>query len=288
MSLRNRVLKHVLKEAKAILKDRGDETYSIDSELLLMATLGFSKIQLITKDDYELSDKEIETFYNYIDKRANNMPVQYILGFCEFMGMKFEVNEYTLIPRPDTENVVELGIKHILQNKYTDVLDIGTGSGAIAISLAKFCKDISVTALDISQGALDMAIKNATTNGVLDRVEFLKSDLFECVNKKYDVIISNPPYINSAVIPTLDSQVKDYEPISALDGGDDGLKFYREIVEKSIYYIKTGGMLIFEIGYDQGISVPNIMREYGYKDIEVIKDLAGLDRGVAGYLYNCN
>lgn len=280
MSLKNNKVRDVLTEAKSMLKNAGIDTFGIDAELLLMEVLKFSKIQLFTKDNYELRDAEINAYRELLDKRMGDMPVQYILGRCEFMGMEYHVNEYTLIPRADTEVLVEKAIEEINKNRYRTILDIGTGSGAIAVAIGKYC-DVETEAVDISDGALQTAMKNAELNNV--KVKFIKSDLFQNIDKRYDVIVSNPPYIKIDVISTLDKQVKDYEPITALDGGVDGLDYYRKIISESDKYINNGGMLLFEIGYDQGEDVTNLMMEKGYKDVSVLKDLAGLDRVVYGW-----
>jgi len=280
-------LKDVLKNAKLLLKNKGIDTYSIDSEVLLMHTIGFNKVELFTKDDYLLKDEEIKKYNELISKRILFEPVQYLTGKCEFMSIDFVVNKNTLIPRPDTEIVVENAIEFINKNNYKNIIDIGTGCGAIAISIAKYCSNTAVTAVDISEYALDTAKQNALNNNVYDKIKFVKSNIFSNINDKYDVIISNPPYIESNIVQTLEPQVKNFEPIVALDGGKDGLYFYNKISNNAYKYIKNGGMIFFEIGYNQANSVFNILAKNNFKDIKIIKDLSDNNRVVfARYSFN--
>ncbi|KAA5805547.1 peptide chain release factor N(5)-glutamine methyltransferase, partial [Thermoanaerobacterium thermosaccharolyticum] len=197
-----------------------------------------------------------------------------------FMGLIFNVSPSVLIPRNDTEILVEEVLKRLKSGD--TVLDIGTGSGAIAVSIAKY-KDVKVYAVDISDEALEVAKENACENGVSDKVIFIKSDLFSSIPKdiKFDLIVSNPPYIRSNEINELQEEVK-REPKIALDGGEDGLTFYRRIVKDSINYIKFGGIIAFEVGFNQAWDVKDILIDSGYSDIEVVKDLQGIDRVVLG------
>ena len=268
-------VKTLLSETKQKLRQNNDETWGIDADLLVMRALGLTRIQLVTHDTDEVSETQAAELEKLLEKRLSNMPMQYILGSCEFMGLEFKVDENVLIPRPDTEVLVE----EVLKYKPHSALDIGTGSGAIAVSLAHYGVK-SVTACDISDKALERAKENAGLNNA--DVIFVKSDLFENISGKFDAIVSNPPYIRKDVIPTLTPQVRDYEPLLALDGGIDGLDFYRRIIKTAHGFLNHGGLLAFEIGYDQGEAVSALMRENGYEDVEVIKDLAGLDRAVTG------
>lgn len=269
-------IKNILIEYKKILKENNFDTYSLDVEVLLMEVTGFTKTQLYLNTEYVLKPKEYENFKNFFNRRLKNEPIAYIIGRCEFMGMDFWLNNHTLIPRPDTEILVEKAIEIINQNNFKNVLDIGTGSGAIAISLAKYC-NTSVTALDINDKALEMAKKNALLNKI-ENIDFIQSNIFENVNNKYDVIVSNPPYIKTEDIKSLDENVKDYEPILALDGGKSGLIFYEEITNNAIKYLNKGGYLMFEIGYDQAQDVKSIMENNKFYNITILKDLSGLDR----------
>lgn len=278
-------VKNILVHYKTILKQNRFETYSLDVEVLLMRCTGFSKTEIYLNVDYELTDKQFMEFQKFFNKRLKKEPIAYIIGMCEFMGIDFFLNEHTLIPRPDTEILVEKAIEIINCNNVKSVLDIGTGSGAIAISIAKYCKECEVIGVDINDKAIEKAKYNATHNNITN-VSFLESDIFSALTsentefKKFDMIISNPPYIRTSEIDELDENVKNYEPLLALDGGEDGLIFYREIVKNSKNYLKKGGHILFEIGYDQANCLFSILEQYEFKNINVLKDLAGLDRVV--------
>jgi len=265
---------------KDFLKNAGVESYSLDAELILMFVLDFSRVQIFTNGDYVLSERERESYLSFLEKRSHFMPVSYITGKREFMGLDFFVNPSTLIPRGDTEVLVEYAIDFINKNNFKSVLDIGTGSGAIAVSIARYCPDVNVVASDISREALKTAEKNAEINGVLDRIEIIQSDIFQNVGAKFDLIVSNPPYIKTSIISTLMPDVKDYEPVSALDGGDDGLYYYRKIIYECKSFLNKYGGLIFEIGYDQAFEVSELLRKSEFKNIDVKQDFAGLDRVV--------
>ena len=240
---------------------------------------------LLSFDDCE-DEKLIEEYFEAIEVRASHIPLQHITGTQDFMGMTFKVNEHVLIPRQDTEVLVEKVLS--VMKDGDKVLDMCTGSGCIAISIAKL-KKVDVTAVDISSEALKISRENATNLGA-SNVTFIESNLFDKIKedstsnicKKYDIIVSNPPYIKSLDIEDLMIEVKEHEPRLALDGDEDGLKFYRIITEESKDFLKTGGYLIYEIGCDQGDDLRNIMEENGFTDIEIIKDLAGLDRVCIG------
>ncbi len=272
-------IKDILIKYKKILKENNFETYCLDVEVLLMNVTNFNKTNLYLNTEYILKDEQFEKFENFFNRRLKNEPIAYIIGKCEFMGIDFLLNKHTLIPRGDTEILVEKAIEIIKENNFKNVIDIGTGSGAIAISLAKYC-NVNVDALDINIEALNMAKKNATLNNV--KVNFIQSNLFENVNNKYDVIVSNPPYIKTDVIQTLEKNVKDYEPILALDGGKSGLDFYEKITNNVYKFLNNGGYLMFEIGYDQAEQVKKIMENNNFSNINILKDLAGLDRVIFG------
>lgn len=267
---------------KNILKEQNFETYSLDVEVLLMNVTGFSKTQLYTNTEYLLSLEEVQKFQNFFDRRLKKEPIAYIIGMCEFMGLDFLLNNHTLIPRPDTEILVEKAIQIINEKNFQSGLDIGTGSGAIAISILKYCSNIQMTATDINKNAIFKAKENAEKNKVLDRISFIESDLFQNVTEKFDIIISNPPYIKTNIIHQLDDNVKNYEPKLALDGGEDGLIFYKKITSKANEYLAENGFIMYEIGYDQAEDVTQILIENNFNNIEVLKDLAGLDRVIIG------
>mgnify|MGYP000249109924 CR=1 FL=1 len=215
-----------------------------------------------------------------IKKRAEHIPLQYIVGETEFMGLKFKVNSNVLIPRQDTETLVEEALKTVKPGM--KVLDMCTGSGCIIISILHNVEGVKGYAVDISKQAVNVAKENAKLNEV--PVLFERSDLFEMVTEKFDVIVSNPPYIPTDVIPQLMPEVQVFEPIEALDGKEDGLYFYRKIVEQSKDYLNCGGSLMFEIGYDQGKDVSKMMTDAGFSNVCVKKDLAGNDRVATGML----
>ena len=203
------------------------------------------------------------------------------------MGLDFFVKEGVLIPRPDTETLVE-EIIELCKNKseQINILDIGTGSGSITVSLAKYIENSKVMSFDISDIPLEVGKINAINNEVDNKIEFVKSDVFSAIKdieKQFDVIVSNPPYIPKKDIETLHTQVKDYEPYNALEGGEDGLDFYRQITKESIDYLKQGGILAYEVGHDQAEDVSEIMKSYGYTKIYKKKDIQGIDRVVIGF-----
>lgn len=281
MKEKNNTLEQLLSEAKKRLKASGAGEYSLDSSLFMMKATGFSKIQLFTKNDYVLTEEEAENFEKMVSRREKGEPCQYITGEAFFFGHEFKVNKSVLIPRADTEVLVETVLDYKEKYGIKNMLDIGTGSGCIAISLA--LEGINMTACDISQCALKTAEKNAQLNNV--KVEFKQSDVFSSFEgEKFDAVVSNPPYIEKDVIPTLMREVKDFEPMGALDGGNDGLDFYRQIVHEGKEHLKEKGFIFFEIGYNQGKALKEIFEKEGFKDIKIIKDLAGLDRVALGRL----
>lgn len=260
-----------------------------EARLLLAFVLQVRKEELITI--HEISEENYKKYIEIINRRASGEPYAYITGHKEFMKLDFKVNKNVLIPREDTELLVEQMIEIVKQKQNKSdvstpklrILDMCTGSGCIAISLAKILENIEVTAVDISEKALEIAKENAKNNSV--EVQFVLSNLFEKIDKKFDIIVSNPPYIQTKVIEELQKEVKN-EPILALDGGETGLNFYEEIIEKAPQFLNENGVLVFEIGYDQAIAVSNKMKENGFEDITVKKDLGNQDRVVVGYLKN--
>ncbi|MBR2045759.1 MAG: peptide chain release factor N(5)-glutamine methyltransferase [Agathobacter sp.] len=251
-----------------------------DAWLLLTYVCKIDRTFYYVHMDEAMSPEQLAEYEAILNKRAEHVPLQYITGEQEFMGLPFHVNESVLIPRQDTETLVEEALKIIRPGM--KVLDMCTGSGCILISILKNVVDVEGFGYDISKQALNTAKENAKLNNV--NATFERSDLFEEVVDKFDVIVSNPPYIPTEVIGGLMPEVAVYEPIQALDGKEDGLHFYRRIVADASRYLNENGRLLFEIGHDQGDAVSTLMTEAGYKDVRVIKDLAGNDRVVIGGL----
>ncbi len=275
----------LLNLATKMLNSKKIDTARLDSQLILGKVLNKDKIYLMINSNEEVEEKDEEEFLKLINKRMENMPVRYILGEVDFMGLDFYIEEGVLIPRSDTEVLVEEVLKIIDKDKELNLCDLCSGSGAIGISLAHYRKNIMVDLIDFYEKPEKISKKNIVRNKLENQVKFIKSDLLkEPIKelKRYDIIVSNPPYIKENVIDTLMDDVKNYEPRTALSGGDSGLIFYERIVEESKKALKENGILAFEIGYDQGDSVRNIMKNGGYIDINVVKDLAGLDRVVIG------
>ena len=259
-------------------------TPRLDVETILQKVLNVDRLYILLNLDKSLNIDEEKLFNKYIKERLNNRPIAYIVENREFMGLDFYVKEGVLIPRPDTEILVEEVIELAKGKGKINILDIGTGSGAITVSLAKYLKDAKIISVDISDIALEIAKKNAQNNYVDDRITFIKSDLFTNIDKdmKFDIIVSNPPYIKRKVIETLDKQVKDFEPYNALEGGVDGLDFYRKITKQGKNYLNKGGFLAYEVGHDQSEDVSKLMKNDGYTNIYTRKDLQQIDRVVIG------
>ncbi|MEW8956105.1 peptide chain release factor N(5)-glutamine methyltransferase [Clostridium sp.] len=267
------------------LKSVGIETYVLDSQLLLSKVIERDKLYLITNRNELVSLENEEEFKNLVKKRKGKMPIKYILNHCEFMGLDFYVKECVLIPRGDTEILVEEALKIIDNNNLKDICDLCCGSGAIGLSIGALREDVNITCVDIDSVPCEVTNINMERLNLKDKARFIQSDLLKVLIKnkeKFNVIISNPPYIRKEVINTLMEDVKDFEPHLALDGGVDGLDFYRRITDESTKCLLDQGYLAFEIGHDQGKEVENIMALNGFKDIRTIKDLAGLDRVVIG------
>lgn len=288
-------LKNIIAEYTEKLKT-SSPTARLDVELLLSNVLGYDdRIQLIMNYEKVLEENQFKKFIDLFEKRMNKMPMAYIFNEKEFMGFNFYVDENVLIPRPDTELIVEELIYHINKltpkNKDLKVLDMCVGSGAIIISSAKLINDkdnVNLYAVDISKEALSISKKNAL-NLNADNITFIQSDLFSSKNLdplkgKLDIIVSNPPYIKEDVIESLESDVKNFEPMIALSGGQSGMDFYNKIIEDSREFLKLDGILIFESGHDQAEDIIFKMKECGFTDIYSKKDIQGFDRMIAGKL----
>lgn len=255
---------------------------ALDARLLLEYVFSLDLNGLLMHGSEEADGEKLLVYRSLIQKRAQHIPLQHLTGIQNFMGLEFKVNEHVLVPRQDTETLAEEVLREISDGMR--ILDMCTGSGCILISLLRYTNDCQGVGVDISEDALTVARENA--EGLLgEKTEsaiFLSGDLFEPVSGKFEFIVSNPPYIASEVIPSLMPEVREHEPLMALDGGEDGLRFYRRIAEESKEYLKNGGMLYFEIGYDQAGAVTALMEREGFREIRVVKDLAGLDRVVYG------
>ncbi len=272
-------IKQLLNQAVIMLKNENIELPKNKARMLLQATLKKSREYLMIYDNKQVTQKEREQYIINVKKLISGIPLQYITGKQEFMKMNFLVTKDVLIPRPDTEILVAEVIKIASNIQNPEILDIGTGSGAIAISIAKYVKNTKVYATDVSMKAIEIATKNARFNGVLNNIEFIQSNLFAKIkDQKFDIIVSNPPYIETDVIKTLSKEVQN-EPKLALDGGKDGLDFYRKISQEAYKYLKRQGYLCLEIGYNQKQSVRKILEnQKRYVNIYCKKDLCENDR----------
>ncbi len=263
------------------LKEHNCKEAVLDARLLLEYICHTNRNDLLAHGDREVSADELTQYEAFIRRRASGEPLQYITGEQDFMGLTFKTHESTLIPRQDTECLVEEAMMHLHDGMR--ILDMCSGSGCILLSLLKYSNDCVGIGAEIQPEAVALARENAEKLGI--EATFIESDLFSQVEGKFNLIVSNPPYIESEVIETLDREVREHEPMSALDGGADGLDFYRRITEEARKYLCRGGKIFYEIGYNQAGDVSDILRRNGYIDIVVKKDLAGLDRVVyATYL----
>ena len=288
MKQKTLTLKQLYKVGTVKLAEEGIEEFSLDAWYLLEYVTGVSKAMYFAEPERAVSEENADRYIDCIRRRAAHIPLQHITGEQEFMGYPFCVNEHVLIPRQDTEILVEEAIQ-VMRPKMK-VLDMCTGSGCIVLSILKMCRekyymtDFQGIGADVSEEALKVARENGRRLGV--PVTWIQSDLFAKIpeEEKYDVIVSNPPYIETAVIDTLQEEVRLHDPYIALDGKEDGLYFYRRIISEAGKYLKMQGKLMFEIGCDQAEAVEELMKNAGYEQITVKKDLAGLDRVVYGTL----
>lgn len=269
-----------------MLKKRGVESARLECELLLAHILGIQRHQMYLNEAILLSPDQRQAFDCMLQRRLKGEPLQYIIGTWEFMGLPFKVDPRVLIPRWETEWLVDAILAKVRQREsFLHILDLGTGSGAIAVSLAYYLPKAKVIAVDIQEGALHVAAENARENGVSHRVDLLHGDMFAPLGlpeykNKFDVIVSNPPYIPTEEIGSLMKEVRDYEPVSALDGGHDGLDFYRQIARDSGGYLSEEGFVAMEMGAGQSKGVSEIFSGWNstWQPVEIIQDLAGIDR----------
>ncbi|MCM1541198.1 MAG: peptide chain release factor N(5)-glutamine methyltransferase [Blautia sp.] len=270
-------------KGKRTLAEAGIQESELDARLLLEYVCGTNRNDLLAHGDREMVPEQEDAYLAIIGKRAQRIPLQHLTGVQDFMGLEFQVDSHVLIPRQDTEILVEEALRELRDGM--DILDMCTGSGCILISLLRYSNDCTGLGADISPEALAVAEENARKLLAPDeQVRFLESDLFEAVEGMFDVIVSNPPYIPSGDIGSLMPEVCDHEPVNALDGGADGLYFYHKITEECRKYLKPGGMLFYEIGCSQGAAVSEILSRNGFGEIQITKDYAGLDRVVSGVL----
>lgn len=292
-------IQELLALGKEKLENSGNEYAKYERKVLLEEVLGCNYMYMLMNGEEEVSGEKEKKYLSLLERRCAHNPLQYLLGYAHFMDYTFYVNESVLIPRNDTEILVECA-NRILDNmteslfqkteaagngkseKPVQILDLCCGTGCIGISLKLYHREIALTLSDVSQKALEVAKRNLEKYDVMG--ELICSSLFQKITGKMDMIVSNPPYIESRVIGTLTPEVKEHEPLLALDGGEDGLDFYREIIMQAPDYLNAGGWLVFEIGYNQKEAVLQIMKAKGFKDIDVKTDYAGLDRVVYGHL----
>lgn len=260
------------------LEKAGIQEAALDARLLLEEVCRTDRNTLLVHGDRAVTEEEETQFRIFIERRSTHEPLQQITGWQEFMGLRFSVTEDVLVPRQDTETLVEEVMRYLRDGM--EILDVCTGSGCILLSLLRYSNGCRGVGCDISEKALAVAGQNAKELGI--SAQFIQSDLFESIEGRFEYIVSNPPYIRKDMIPTLMEEVRDYEPLIALDGGEDGLDFYRKITREATEHLYSGGMLFFEIGYDQGEAVKLLMEEEGYEEVTVSQDLAGLDRVVYG------
>lgn len=272
---------------KEKLMTSGNEYAKYDRKVLLEEVLGCNYMYMLTHGEETVSFEKEQRYLELIDRRSEHYPLQYLLGYADFMDYRFYVNENVLIPRNDTEILVELVDEYLkkLERQETQpvrLMDLCCGSGCIGISLKLYHSEIDLTLSDVSEDALNVTKKNLEQYGI--KASMHCGDLFEGIAHRYDVIVSNPPYIEKRIISTLMPEVKEYEPMLALDGGEDGLSFYRAITQQAPSFLSEHGALFFEIGCDQGQDVSDMMLQNGFCDVRIKNDYAGLDRVVYGHL----
>ncbi len=276
-----KTLLEILNLSTEHLQKKSVDEPRLSSELIISHVLKLKRLDIYLQFDRILKDDEIQKIRELLKRRSAHEPIQYILGETEFYGLKFIVNSSVLIPRHDTEILVDTAAESI-KNDHLRLFEIGTGSGCISVSLAKKCPNISITACDFSYKALELAALNAELNGIADKIRFIKLDILKSIpDSKYDVIISNPPYISKTVIESLDKQIKDFEPLDALTDCNDGLTFYKRINEIIPDLLKPAGSVFLEIGYDQADKVRSIY-EKSLKDIRILRDFSKNDRVFTG------
>lgn len=279
MSTETWTLGRLLQWTTTFLTDKQADSPRLDAEVLLAHILNVPRIALYTRFDEVASDETRARYRQLVKQRVEGTPVAYLVGFKEFYNLRFAVTPAVLIPRPETELVVMEAIRLAKTISTPRVVDVGTGSGVMAITMARFVPAADVTAIDLSPDALAVAQQNAQTLGVASRIRFLQGDLLTPVaGEKFDLVMSNPPYIPSEVMSTLSESVKKYEPHLALDGGSGGLQVIEKLADQACNHLKPGGHLVLEIGFDQGKTVPALLQKLGYQAVNVQIDHAGHPR----------
>ena len=267
-----------LSKGTEILKSSNIKSFNLDSEILLATSLKLDRIRLLLNLNDKIKKNQKKIFFNLINRRKKNEPIAYILGFKEFWKSNFEINKSVLIPRPDTEIVVEQALKEIKKNESRQILDIGTGSGCIILSILNERKNSFGYGVDISKKAINLAKNNAKIQHISNRIKFSHSDIDNYYFGKYDLIVSNPPYIKLSDINVLDKGIKFFEPNLALNGGVDGFSKIRKVIKKSSVLIKKKGKLILEIGFNQEIKTKKILKTHGFYINRIVKDFSGINR----------
>lgn len=280
------LIKKLLEDAQNQLKYQGITSYNLDSKILLAHILKITREDFYKYDNLEINQEQIKQYLHLIQERKNHKPVAKILNKKEFYSLEFVTDLSTLDPRPDTETIIDTALEASIRLTKPAFLEIGTGTGCISISLLKNGDFAKSDAIDISEKALEICKKNLKKHNLENKLNIYQSDLFTNINKKYDIIISNPPYIETDEIKNLSPEVKYYDPISALDGGVDGLYFYKEIAKNSSNYLNKNGLVILEIGYKQKKQIEKIFKNYNFKLILSKKDLAKITRSLVFQINN--
>ena len=275
-------IREVLNWTRGYFEDAGIVQPRLEAEMLLAHALDVDRLQLYLAPDKPLTEVERSRYRTVVKKRRDGAPLRHLIGEVSFFGLKFRVDRDALIPRHETEDLLDHVLKRAPRDEEITCLDLGTGTGVLAVCMARYLPRAQVTALDISPQALHVAKENARINGVLDRVCFVESDWFEQLAGTYDLITANPPYIPHAALTDLPVEVRDHEPRVALDGGSDGLQGIRSIVLRVCEYLRPGGHLLLEVGHDQGERVARMMEEANLLNVSVELDMARKPRFVIG------
>lgn len=274
-----------LKTTLSILDEAEIDGYDVEARLLCEWATGHTKLDFMTRPDELVTSEQAKILESALQKRLAGMPVHRIMGFREFYGLRLELSSETLEPRPDTETLVDQVIEIMRQNNRTAsslrILDLGTGTGAVALALLSKLPNAVATATDISRQAIETTSKNAANHGLTSRLNVLQSDWFENVVGKFDIVVSNPPYIRTEIIEELAVEVRDHDPLIALDGGPDGLRPYRVIASNVASHLAVGAIVCVEIGYDQAVDIIAIFEDEGFHLLALCKDIGGRDRSLA-------